>query len=79
VTEDSCTMHKEEYPITGYMCDMYRCSLFMRKEPILSSGRMLHKGYNHKGSVAKKKISGLEHQGARRQDGLTGGKLPFVK
>jgi hypothetical protein len=30
-------------------------SLFMRDKPIVSSQRMLHKDYGHKGSVAKKK------------------------
>jgi hypothetical protein len=32
------------------------------RKPIFSSERMLHKDYNHKGSV-EKEISGLESQG----------------
>jgi hypothetical protein len=39
---------------------------------------MLHKGYDHKGSVAKKNL--VENpQGAWRQDELIGGKLPVAK
>jgi hypothetical protein len=41
----------------------------MRDKPTLSSGRMLHKDYDRKGSVTKKK-SGLEAEGAWRQDEL---------
>jgi hypothetical protein len=40
---------------------------------------MLHKDYDRKGSIAKKKTSGRDHQGAWRQDELTGGKPPVVK
>jgi hypothetical protein len=42
---------------------------------------MLHKDYDRKGSVAKKKkiISGRETQGSLRQDELTDGKPPVVK
>jgi hypothetical protein len=40
---------------------------------------MLHKDYDRKGSVAKKKISGRESQGAWRQYELIGGKPPVVK
>jgi hypothetical protein len=40
---------------------------------------MLHKGYDRKGSVAKKKKTGHEPQEARRQDELIGGKPPVVK
>jgi hypothetical protein len=41
---------------------------------------MLHKDYDPKGSVAKKKkISGRGPQEAWRQDELIGGKPPFVK
>jgi hypothetical protein len=44
---------------------------------------MLHKDYDHKGSVAKKikkkKDSGLEPQEAWHQDEETDGKLPVVK
>jgi hypothetical protein len=47
--------------------------------PILSSERMLHKDYDRKGSVAKKKISGRGHQGPWRQDELIGGKPPVVE
>jgi hypothetical protein len=39
---------------------------------------MLHKDYNHKGSV-EKRISDRESQGACRQDELIGGKPPVVK
>jgi hypothetical protein len=41
---------------------------------------MLHKDYDHKGSVAEKKIeSGREPQEAWRQDELIGGKPIVVK
>jgi hypothetical protein len=40
---------------------------------------MLCKGYDSKGSVAKKKTSGRESQGAWRQDELIGVKPPVVK
>jgi hypothetical protein len=52
-------------------------SSFVRDEPILSSKRILYKGYNSKGSV--KKFSGREPQGAWRQDEPIGGIPPFVK
>jgi hypothetical protein len=41
---------------------------------------MLHKDYDRKGSVAKKKkVSGRESQEAWRQDELIGGKPPVLK
>jgi hypothetical protein len=40
---------------------------------------MLHKDYSLKGSVAEKKITGRESQGASFQDELIGGKPPVVK
>jgi hypothetical protein len=40
---------------------------------------MLHTDYNRKGSVAKKKKSGRDPQGAWRQDELIGGKPPVVQ
>jgi hypothetical protein len=40
---------------------------------------MQHKDYERKGSVAKKKGSGREPQGAWRQDELIGGKPQIVK
>jgi hypothetical protein len=47
--------------------------------PILSSERMLYKDYDRRCSVEKKKCSGHESQGARRQDKLIGGKLSVIK
>jgi hypothetical protein len=48
-------------------------------KPFLSS-KMLHKVYDCKGSVAKrKKNSRRERQEAWRQDELIGGKLPVMK
>jgi hypothetical protein len=45
-----------------------------------SSERKVHKDYNRKGSVAKKKKDfGRELQGAWRQGELIGGKPPVVK
>jgi hypothetical protein len=41
-----------------YMCDTYtwqRKIIFIRDKPTLSSKRVLHKNYDRKGSVAKKK------------------------
>jgi hypothetical protein len=40
---------------------------------------MLHKNYNRKCSVGKKKNTGRGFQGACRQDELIGGKPPVVK
>jgi hypothetical protein len=43
---------------------------------------MLHKGHDHKGSVAKKKKKkkiDRESEGAWRQDELIGGKPPVIK
>jgi hypothetical protein len=45
---------------------------------ILSSEMMLYKDYDSKYSIKKKK-SGREPQGARRQDELIGGKPPVVR
>jgi hypothetical protein len=60
-------------------CTLYeRQSIFIRKKPIFSSERMLHKDYYRKSSV-EKKISGRESQGALRRNELIGGKLPVVK
>jgi hypothetical protein len=56
-----------------------RPSIFIRDKPILSSERMLHKDYDRKGSVAKRKDAGREPQEAWRQDDLIGGKPPVVK
>jgi hypothetical protein len=47
-------------------------------EPILLSGRMLHKGYDRKGSVEKKNLWSWP-QGVWRQDELIGDKLSVVK
>jgi hypothetical protein len=41
------------------MCNTYtwrKWSLVIRGKPILSSETMLYKGYDHNGSVAKKKL-----------------------
>jgi hypothetical protein len=56
-----------------------RPSIFITDRPNFSSERILNKDYDGKGSVAKKKISGRESQGARSQDELIGGKPPVVK
>jgi hypothetical protein len=53
-------------------------SLFIRYNPIFSSEGMLRKGYDHKGSVAKK-ISGRESQEAWRQDELIDAKPAVIK
>jgi hypothetical protein len=58
LTEDLYILQKEEFSITCYMCDMYAWqgpSIFIRGKLIFSSERMLHKDYDRKGSVAKKK------------------------
>jgi hypothetical protein len=39
---------------------------------------MLHKNYDHKGSI-EKKISGRKSQGDWRQDQLIGGNTPVAK
>jgi hypothetical protein len=51
----------------------------MRDKPILSSEKMIDKGYDHKGSVVKKKKSGHAPQGACCQEELIGSKPPVVK
>jgi hypothetical protein len=52
----------------------------MRDKPTRSAEKMIHKAYDRKSSVAKKKKkSGLEPQGAWHQEELTGCKLPVVK
>jgi hypothetical protein len=40
---------------------------------------MLHKDYERKGTVAKKRTSGCNPQGAWRQDEPIGAKVPIVK
>jgi hypothetical protein len=54
--------------------------MFVRDKPILSSERVLHKDYDCKGSVAKKKqrlVVSLKRLGAI--DELLGGEPPVVK
>jgi hypothetical protein len=51
-----------------------------KRQSIFSSERMLHKDYDCKGSVEKKKeISGRESQRSWHQDELIGGRSPVVK
>jgi hypothetical protein len=80
LTEELYIVHKEEFSITCYMCDTYlkMSSIFIRDKPILSSERMLHKYYDHKGSVGGK-ISGHEPQGAWRLDEVIGCKPTVTK
>jgi hypothetical protein len=40
---------------------------------------MLRNDFDRKGSAAKRKNSGREHQGAWHQDELIGGKPPVIK
>jgi hypothetical protein len=40
----------------------WKPSLFIKEKPIISSERMLHKDYGHKGSVAKKKETPTAHE-----------------
>jgi hypothetical protein len=54
-------------------------SLFLKDKSILSPESMLHKYYECKCSVAKKKNTGREPQGCSRQDELIDGKLLVVK
>jgi hypothetical protein len=64
------------------MCNTYawqRQSLFIGAKSILSSERMLHEGYDRKGSVAKKKKIGRDSQGGWRQDELICCKLSAAK
>jgi hypothetical protein len=53
-----------------------RPSIYIRDKPIFSSERVLHKDYNHNGSV-EKNIYGRESQGTWWQDELMAGK-PLV-
>jgi hypothetical protein len=80
--EDFYIVHKEEGSIACHMCDTYawqRPSLFVRDKAILPSESMLYKDYDSKDSVAKRKDSGREPQGAWCQDELIDGKLPVIK
>jgi hypothetical protein len=57
--------------------------MYITEKPISSSDMTLHKDYDRKGSVAKKKISGRGPRGAWRQDELIGFEsvsqtLPYV-
>jgi hypothetical protein len=55
-----------------------RCVHLTRAKPILLPKRILHKDYDHKGSVAKQ-ISLCDSEGAWKKDELTGGELEVVK
>jgi hypothetical protein len=57
-----------------------KAKAIIREKPVLSSGRMLHKLYDHRGSVVKKeKKSGSCPRGVLCQDELISGKPPVVK
>jgi hypothetical protein len=59
LTKDLYIVQKQERSVTCYMCDSTldeRPSIFIRDKPIFSSERMLHKDYNLKSSVEKKKL-----------------------
>jgi hypothetical protein len=60
------------------MTAMAKASSNCKRQPVLSSERMLHKDYDCKCSV-EKEITGRESQWACRQDELIGGKPPVVK
>jgi hypothetical protein len=55
LTEDLYIVQKEEFSITCYMCDTLdgKSSISIRDKSIFLSERMLHKNYDHKGSVVK--------------------------
>jgi hypothetical protein len=74
LTKDLYILQKEEFSIICYMCYTYtwqRRSIFIIDNLILSSETMLHKDYDSKGSVAKRKIFGRGSQGAWCHDELT--------
>jgi hypothetical protein len=60
--EDLYLVQEEEFSVTCYMCDMYtrkKAKHIHKRQthrPTLSSERMLHKDYDHKGSVEKKSL-----------------------
>jgi hypothetical protein len=59
LTEYLCVVQREEFSITCYMRESTfdeRPSIFIRDNPIFSSGRMVLKDYYHKGSVEKKSL-----------------------
>jgi hypothetical protein len=59
LAENLYIVQKEGFSIIRYMCDTYtdkRPSIFTRVKHTFSSERMLHKDYDRKGSVAKKKL-----------------------
>jgi hypothetical protein len=56
-----------------------RPNIFIRDKSIFLSERTLRKDYNRKYSVAGKKISGRDPQGAWRQDELIGSKLSALE
>jgi hypothetical protein len=51
----------------------------VKVRPILSSERMLHKDYDRRCSIEKRKCSGHEAQGAWHQEEMIGGKPPVEK
>jgi hypothetical protein len=61
--------------ICGLCRDVISKGQVRSKSPILSSERMLHKYYDHRGLVEK--IAGRESQVVWRQDDLIGGNRQF--
>jgi hypothetical protein len=61
LTENLYVVRKKEFLITRHICAIHvhdkRPSIFIRDKHVFSSERMLHKDYERKGSVAKKKKS----------------------
>jgi hypothetical protein len=58
LTDYLYVMQSVKILVTWYMCDMlirHRPFLFIRDKSNISSDRMLHKGYDHNGSVSNKK------------------------
>jgi hypothetical protein len=61
-------------------CDVHftKAKLIDKRQPILSSERIFHKDYNHRG-LDERKNTGGEPQVSWPQDEMIGGKLPVVK
>jgi hypothetical protein len=72
-------VHNAEFPVICYTTNtLDKDQAYPREtKPILSSDRMLRKGYERKGSATKK--NGREPQGPWRHDELFGSKQPVAK
>jgi hypothetical protein len=63
LTEDFYTKQKEEFSITCNMCvpTLFESpNIIISSKPVFSSEKMLHKNYDHKGSLKKYLVVNLK-------------------